>query len=45
MRSSSIYRQKNIRAWKVNNKAINCILSFDKIIKEDVNRLSFVNDN
>jgi hypothetical protein len=40
MRTFLIFKQKNIRSWKVTDKAINHILSFDRIIKEDVTRLS-----
>ena len=45
MRSFLIFKQKNIRKWKITGKAINCILSFDKIIQEDVNRLQLDDDN
>lgn len=41
MRSFLIFEQKNIRKWKITGKAINCILSFDKIIQENVNRIQF----
>lgn len=41
MRTYLVFKQKNIRNWKINGKAFNYILSFDQIITENLVKFPF----
>jgi hypothetical protein len=43
MRCYAIYKAKNMKSWKITEKIINYLLTFDKIIHEDTNGFALKN--
>ena len=41
MRTFSIFKIKNFKNWKINEKVLNYIFYFDKIINEDIYKFEF----